>query len=312
MNQLTEKNIIAEMNCGGNLAYVLGDNKLFQPTGYKIMQNLSEGCFIKCMKALYNGKLQLYYLTRDYQPMSTLLSSLTPDRFVMITANIVADVMDVKSNGFLSCCNIDISLEHIYVDTSTYRVRLIYLPLGSSLFEDYSQFESSLRSSLVRLIEQTPSLASSKTAQLESELMNGKMSLEDLHSILKGSRSSSSQRPNPNSKHKDEEKPVHNAPRTLTLTATNAPMYLQFAINQDEFVLGRLENAVDGVISYNSTVGRRHCEINRSADGFTVTDLNSTNGTYVNHEKIQALWPCPLKDGDILNLASSGFKVSIK
>lgn len=45
------------------------------------------------------------------------------------------------------------------------------------------------------------------------------------------------------------------------------------------------------------TVSRRHVEFRRGSDGvFTVTDVGSLNGTYVNRERIET--PIPLANGD--------------
>ena len=43
------------------------------------------------------------------------------------------------------------------------------------------------------------------------------------------------------------------------------------------------------------TVSRRHAEFNREGDAFTVSDVGSLNGTYVNRDRIDRV---QLKDGD--------------
>ncbi|HEY0948549.1 FHA domain-containing protein [Nocardioides sp.] len=43
------------------------------------------------------------------------------------------------------------------------------------------------------------------------------------------------------------------------------------------------------------TVSRRHAEFHRSGETFTVSDVGSLNGTYVNRDRIETV---PLKDGD--------------
>ncbi len=43
------------------------------------------------------------------------------------------------------------------------------------------------------------------------------------------------------------------------------------------------------------TVSRRHAEITRSGDRFTITDLNSLNGTFVNRRRVES---AQLEDGD--------------
>ena len=43
------------------------------------------------------------------------------------------------------------------------------------------------------------------------------------------------------------------------------------------------------------TVSRRHAEFTRTAEGFTVSDVGSLNGTYVNRDRIDRV---RLSDGD--------------
>jgi pSer/pThr/pTyr-binding forkhead associated (FHA) protein len=43
------------------------------------------------------------------------------------------------------------------------------------------------------------------------------------------------------------------------------------------------------------TVSRRHAEFHRSGEAFTVSDVGSLNGTYVNRDRIDRV---QLKDGD--------------
>lgn len=47
------------------------------------------------------------------------------------------------------------------------------------------------------------------------------------------------------------------------------------------------------------TVSRRHAEIRRSSSGYTVCDVGSLNGTYLNRERIDE---APLVDGDLLQV----------
>ena len=47
------------------------------------------------------------------------------------------------------------------------------------------------------------------------------------------------------------------------------------------------------------TVSRRHAEFHRSGDVFTVTDVGSLNGTYVNRDRIDRV---QLKDGDEVHI----------
>ena len=304
MNALIEKGIVNEMSCGSNLAYVLSNNAFFLSTEYKVLQSQKNNCFVRCMKMLYNGKIQLYYHVGPYKPFSSLLSTLDADRFITIISNILSDIIEVKNNGFLSCRNIDISFEHIFVDPTTYKVSLVYLPLNHQMFDDDSIFESAFRTCLIKLIAGFRNLSSPKTMQLSSDLSNGSFTLEDLYNRLKGNESAAP---------RDNHSSVKNHPvQYVRIVSLNAPARVEINITKDEFVLGKKADRVDGTLSFNDKISRVHCKINRNGEEFTITDLHSANGTYVNRIRLLPDQPSPIKNGDVVRLANSDFQIVIR
>lgn len=66
------------------------------------------------------------------------------------------------------------------------------------------------------------------------------------------------------------------------------------------------------IISDDPTVSTRHCELGNDGRGFYVKDLGSTNGTFVNNQRIAANAVHRLADSDIVRLgANTQFKVRI-
>ncbi len=59
-------------------------------------------------------------------------------------------------------------------------------------------------------------------------------------------------------------------------------------------------------LSWDSMISRRHLSIMPSAGGVTVTDLGSTNGTFINDQRIST---SALKLGDILRIGATTFRV---
>ena len=68
-------------------------------------------------------------------------------------------------------------------------------------------------------------------------------------------------------------------------------------------VYGRSDNA--DVTFANSTISARHCELTQVDGRFTLKDLNSTNGTFVNGERITIT---SLSSGDRVHLGTAGFR----
>ena len=186
MNVLIENGTISEMAHGNNFAYVLNDESQFLLTEYKVLQSQGTGIFVKCMKLLYNGRPEFYYLVSGFKSLAEMIPALDAEHFMTVVSNLLVNIIDVKENGFLSCRNIDLSFERIYVDPATYKVGLIYLPVKRHFFQDEPAFENELRTGLVRLISNEDRLSSPKTLGFREDLSNGMLSVEDLYHRAKG------------------------------------------------------------------------------------------------------------------------------
>ncbi len=66
--------------------------------------------------------------------------------------------------------------------------------------------------------------------------------------------------------------------------------------------LGR-EPSLNDVALSGGAVSSRHCKLDLGPNGVVVTDLGSTNGTYLNNERLNA--PCPLRPGDRVFIGST-------
>ena len=67
----------------------------------------------------------------------------------------------------------------------------------------------------------------------------------------------------------------------------------RFLLDQDVTTAGRHPDS--DIFLDDVTVSRRHAEFRREGNGYTVHDVGSLNGTYVNRERIEA---APLSGGD--------------
>lgn len=305
MNRLLENGQLQEMSCGSNFAYIVNEHTSFLPTEYKVLQSQGNISFIRCMKMLFNGNIQLYYLTEGYRPLSSLLPRIDAENFLVVVTNLLADVIEVKNNGFLYCANIDISFDKVFVDPTTYKVKLVYLPLKNRLFDDISAFENELRTSLVKIISGISTLSSSKTIQLAAYLQDGTLSMDSLYSKVKGGNAAESN---------GGKKVIRDtsAGANMKIVALNAPMRVEIEITKDEFILGKKQGVVDGVISFNKMISRSHCKVMRRGNQFAIVDLQSQNGTFVNKVRLQPNRPCNIKNGDIVRMANSDFQVIIE
>lgn len=93
----------------------------------------------------------------------------------------------------------------------------------------------------------------------------------------------------------------------IYMEGTHKPV---FSCSDDEFVIGRkVDEASEGLLDlstlggYHLGLSRRHVKIRRSENGYEVIDLGSSNGTWLNDERLTPKQPYPLANGSQLRLA---------
>jgi Nif-specific regulatory protein len=77
-----------------------------------------------------------------------------------------------------------------------------------------------------------------------------------------------------------------------------------FAINEDTLIIGR-ETAA-GVCIADASVSRRHSQIEKKAEGFIITDLESLNGTFINDVPVKSRL---LEHGDRVRIGDCQFLI---
>lgn len=95
----------------------------------------------------------------------------------------------------------------------------------------------------------------------------------------------------------------------ITLEDCSDPTRLFRACCEDSLIIGRLKGLCDIVLDHDDSVSGKHCELSVRNGCWYVRDLQSSNGTKVNNQKVfQELM---LKCGDILQLGQSALQVRI-
>ncbi len=82
----------------------------------------------------------------------------------------------------------------------------------------------------------------------------------------------------------------------------------RFEVESGEVTIGRERS--DVLLDDDGEVSRNHAVVRQSSEGFEVEDLGSTNGTFVNEQRISE--PTRLSSGDIVRVGQTRFDVEIK
>jgi len=83
-------------------------------------------------------------------------------------------------------------------------------------------------------------------------------------------------------------------------------------VNKEKFFMGRGVDADIDLSDYNaveSGISRQHAVLTHTKSGFTLTDLGSTNGTYVERQRLAAHVPAPLKNRALIRLGTLAMQV---
>lgn len=299
MTDLVQRGIVTELKVPQNIAYLLNDGVTFFLAGYKVLQSQEKRGFVRCARLIYNGRVEMVYFTSAYQPLSSVLPKFGTNGFIAILANLLGKIMEVEANGFLDCHNLDLAADKIFIDTNTQSVFLIYLPVGMPCDDPGNvNFENEFRADLIRLIQSAPNLVSPDMTEICTKLADGTMSLETLCRLL-------------TTRTEKNEKPCGKGQPPLAFTAINIPEKVSFQITVPEFVIGKNAGAVQGAVTFNRAISRVHCKITFAQGQYSITDLNSANGTFVNRTRIEPQKPVSIHNGDVVRLADSDFMIRI-
>jgi len=75
----------------------------------------------------------------------------------------------------------------------------------------------------------------------------------------------------------------------------------QFELTRDKITIGR--DVTNDIIISDPEISRHHARLIRTGNGYAIEDLRSTNGTFVNRQRISA--PQQLYDGDLVGLGET-------
>jgi len=101
--------------------------------------------------------------------------------------------------------------------------------------------------------------------------------------------------------------PVHTSQPYLIHKRTNERIF----IHDTPFMIGKKRSAVNYCIEDNATVSRVHAQITCKNGEFFVTDLDSTNYTFVNGRQIDAKEPTVLAHGTVIGFSDEEFEFNI-
>jgi len=286
-------------------AYVLEDETLDDNAQYRILQNTASDCTVCCMPEFRNGKKEYYYLTGKLKKMPEAAETMQSTEFIAVVRNLLFAYRYIENTGFLSVRNLELQADRIYVEPETGKVRFLYVPIKTALYETEHDAEKKLKQEIGKLIECKPELSLSGDIRYLEDYLDSSMSAEEYLQNCQSGRT---------------EKPVSQAGWTQTarqqtcrelhiICESNPNRF--FRVNKVSFVIGKKASEVDGVVDGSRLVSRVHCEAVSRNGIWYIKDRNSSNGTFLNGVKLIPETLMEIHDGDALKLADVKYQIRI-
>lgn len=292
-------------------AYLLENNEIFYDIGYKVMQNQENVNLLKCHRLKYNGKIKLVYFTRDDTSLADCLAKSDIDGVLNLIHRLIEAMLQIENLGFLNMACIDNRLSHIFVEPGTQNVKIIYLPVNlAGVHKNKNEFDNEIKAQLVQKIEQTQAADHPQIRQIMDALEDGTLKLHDISTRIQAEkpvmhRNTKNTSADPNI----GQKKIVDMPDMNQISIQSIDGQFHFVVCENEFLIGKSRERVQGVITGNNAVSRVHCKIVRQNGRYFVVDMGSSNGTYVNGKRIQPNVPEPISDRSQLRIANAEFIV---
>lgn len=293
---------IREERYSTNINYFLETENIFYEVGYKVLRNKENSGFIKCNKVIHNGKIKLVYNTSKYKNLEEVIINSSVDTFITVINKLMRVAISVKDNGFIEYRNIIANLKNIFVDENNLNVYFIYLPIANTDRTD-KMFIDEIKRNILKVMDFNSYLRGVQVNNLRFNLTTNKTLEEILYDM-------------DNTSNKNIVETIDNrgitigsVSKRIALKGINTPIDINILIDKDRYLIGSSREYADGVITFNKAISRRHCMILKEMNDYYIVDIGSANGTYLNGVRINKNIKMKIKNGDIIKIANSEFRI---
>ncbi|MBR2553513.1 MAG: FHA domain-containing protein [Aeriscardovia sp.] len=302
----------------------------------RVIRNASESGFLIPYYLKYNDSYAFVYNFEGYANLVDSLKSIDMDKWRTCMLSLFDCIEIIENNGFLNSCNLCLESDYVYFNPADQKVKLIYLPVENNFFfTDINEFTNTLRLFIRTTGENTGLLDSNTKAVLadsNSDIMRLKKAVEDFRPFQNnipaepakknGILSSLGFKKSADTK----KKPVKSSSPVIHVQggateildegiAGIALVYkgndypLRIEIKNGNCIIGKQKESVDQVIPFSKAVSRVHCKVMFDNGEAGITDLGSSNGTFVNGKRLEKDEIVSIKAGDKIKIANLDFEV---
>ncbi len=288
---MTSNEIFYEQSALGRLSVVFNAPIYYDENGFRVLESQISRGFVPCTKTAVNGIITIDYNLSQYVSLYDILPSMNPAMFRNVVTSLLEKINFFRSNPYLKCENTYLSVDRIFVDRSRYEAHLVYLPLKSEGDEDcLPYFEKKMKDNIIKIYNVYQNVQDPSTAALIAQISGAAVTPPPVV-----------EPPVP------DQGGVHVPSYTPSFVLCSKGATPDIVIDKDEFVIGKSQQRVDGVIRGSNLVSRVHCKAVIRNGECSIVDLNSLNGTFINGNKLTPGAEYRISDGAVLSVADVQF-----
>lgn len=286
------------------------DERVMDELGYKVLSNVAGTNLLCGTKSVFNGKPTLTYNISEYVPLTSLYGSLTKEQVFKVIGGLLDTLEQIYDIGFLLYDNISFQHEDIFLKADSYQVYLLYMPVrnGQSILgrpsydRMFCDFLQSILSSIPAAKSMTRFIGALSSRQTLAQLR------ELLHQEISDPLPEPAPEPSPEPKPRWIWPWWKPDPEVWHLVGVNTPVPVELTLAGKSFTVGRSDLKAQGLVTFNN-ISREHCRFFLWKGIWYLEDLKSTNGTYLNGQRLEPNKKYAVSAEDRIKLSSSEFKL---
>ncbi|MDO4491467.1 MAG: FHA domain-containing protein [Lachnospiraceae bacterium] len=268
--------------------FLINSENLLNKEALRFLREDSAEDLIPCRWIRFNDKIKLAYFEEGYTSLTTVIRSMTLEQLCEIGTRLLKLVLRLENTELLTPENLTLDTDSIYIGED-HSLHCIYVPVE---LPEESLLNPIYIKRIYAILEEMCEAVSEGAdiwRRMEYEKANNPGGWKELVGIL--------------------DDPYAETSNMIYLKGINTPTEVVFQVGQEEFLIGSDRNSVDGFIAAENEISPVHARIFWDENGFSVMDMDSAGGTYVNDQRIDPMTKVRFGFGSILRFAEYTFSV---
>lgn len=287
-----------------HIAYMLDEDEKYSLLAVKTLTETHEDSLLQARMISKNGRDRIIYSTENLRNYLAICNDMSDKHRKEVLCSLADAISIVSNSPFWELEYLDLRREQIYIDSATGKVKFAVVP---RVFDDtgkagivWTERLLALVSEIVRSMEDYREMydliREIDTINRMTDLLERHRATNKLIEVLVG-RFGNKSIPSSTGEVKN-----------VVFEFASQNGRFSFIDNLEEFVIGSSEGC-NGLLNISRAVSKRHCKIINKSGEIFITDLHSTNGTWLNGKRITPDEYVPVKDGDVARLADIQLRI---